>query len=310
MLPPAPQNFNDLSFGLYQGAVANPSLAAWPSLRRSALKQWIYAGVFNADYFCGFAIADAGRVATAFAYVYEVATQTFIEKKITIPFGFGPKADFDLNSYWKLGNFTIAAQGNTLTLNFNSPNFRVNIILENNTALGTTTITRAAYRPFNHTFKNQLMPAKVEAFVNGKALSFNGNIGSIDFSKGYPPRNTFWNWASMAGTFLDDNSPVGLNLVAEHNNGLENALWVNNQAIALPQAIFSYSPPTNKTPWGIKTMDGSVDLTFTPYGARTENINALIMLSKFTQPFGKFTGTIQGRPVEGYGVVEEHLAKW
>jgi hypothetical protein len=38
------------------------------------------------------------------------------------------------------------------------------------------------------------------------------------------------------------------------------------------------------------------------------------MLSKFVQPFGVFKGTVlingTPQPVSGYGVTEEHFAKW
>jgi hypothetical protein len=78
--------------------------------------------------------------------------------------------------------------------------------------------------------------------------------------------------------------------------------------------MFEYQQPLDKNTWRIRSVDGIVDLTFTPLGKRAENINAFIMKSLFIQPFGVFEGTIRingtPQPVKGYGVVEEHYAKW
>jgi hypothetical protein len=106
----------------------------------------------------------------------------------------------------------------------------------------------------------------------------------------------------------------GVNLVGDFNNSIENALWVNGGVNQLSQATFSYGRPVEKSLWQIKTLDGKLSMEFKPLGMRGENINALLMLSRFKQPFGVFTGTVfldgQSHKFTGYGVVEEHFAKW
>jgi len=301
-----------IPFGLYSGPVANVSTIPWAALRRSQRKAWMYAGAFTGRYFVGFAIADAGIVATAFAYIFDAETNTYIEEKTTVPFGFSSAFDPGLTTEWKLKNYSIHTNGNTIVCAYKGKRLSVAMHLTEN-GLGTTTIAPAAGRPFHHTYKNLLLPTQVELMFDGQAIAFEGNIGGIDFSKGYPPRTTFWNWASL-NAVTDSGIEFGVNLVADFNNSIENALWVNGRVSQLSQAAFSYAQPINKNTTHVRTLDGIITMQFEPLGFRGENINALFMLSKFKQPFGKFTGTvlIDGQPhnFTGYGVVEEHFAKW
>jgi hypothetical protein len=317
-LPKAPASLaqfanKQMPFGLFAGIVPDATTTPWQGLRRSARKVWIYAGAFNQRYYTGFAIADAGLVATAFAYVFDAETKKYVEEKTTVPFGFASTFDPLIQSEWRLKNFSIVSNGNTMVLTYKGKRINLEMQLENDFNHGLTTIAPAADRPFNHTYKDILMPAKVTATVDGESIAYGGNIGSVDFSKGYPPRSTFWNWVSMVGETASG-QPVGLNLVAQHNNSLENSLWTADSAQSVSQCTFEYKQPLDKNTWAIRSLDGIVDLTFTPLGKRAENINAIFMVSKFVQPFGVFEGTVRingtPQPVKGYGVVEEHFAKW
>ena len=317
MLPKAPESFSlftnaPIPFGLYSGPVANMNTTAWQSLRRGQRKTWMYAGAFSTRYYVGFAIADAGIVATAFAYIFDSETGLYVEEKTTVPFGFGADFDPDLTTNWTLKNFSISRDGDKLTCDYKGKRLQVKMtILENEK--GSTTIAPAGERPFHHTYKNLLLPTQVEAQVDGQKINFSGNIGGIDFSKGYPPHHTFWNWASM-NAVTESGIEFGVNLVGDFNNSIENALWVNGEVSQLSQATFSYGRPVEKSLWHIKTLDDRLSMEFKPLGMRSENINALLMLSRFKQPFGVFTGTVmldgKSHKFTGYGVVEEHFAKW
>ena len=178
---------------------------------------------------------------------------------------------------------------------------------------GCSTIAPAGDRPFHYTYKNLLLPTQVEAKADGQEIRFDGNIGGIDFSKGYPPRHTFWNWVSM-NAVTESGIEFGVNLVGDFNNSIENALWVKGEVSQLSQATFSYGKPAEKSNWHVATLDGVLNMEFKPLGMRGEDINAFFMLSRFKQPFGVFTGTVrldgQNNKFTGYGVVEEHFAKW
>ena len=53
-------------------------------------------------------------------------------------------------------------------------------------------------------------------------------------------------------------------------------------------------------------------LRFTEWSAREENVNLILMRSRYRQPFGTFEGELPGglRLAEGYGVMEEHDVHW
>lgn len=317
MLKVAPTSFSEFAqkpvpYGLYSGLIGDMNSAHLSSLRRSQRKVWVYAGAFTKDYYVGFAIADAGIVATAFAYVFDVVANKYIEEKITVPLGFPSAFDPDLKTNWKLKNFSITTHDNNIKCSYTGNRLKLTLQIADD-GKGATTLAPAAGRPFHHTYKNLLLPTTVALTVDGKAVELTGNIGGIDFSKGYPPRQTFWNWASLNGV-TESGISFGANLVGDFNNSIENALYVNGSVSQLSQATFSYGKPVDKSVWHIKILDGTIDMEFKPLGVRGENINAFIMMSIFKQPFGVFTGTIllngQSHKFTAYGVVEEHFAKW
>jgi hypothetical protein len=317
MLHKAPESFSPfikapIPFGLYSGPVTDMGTSAWAGLRRGQRKAWMYAGAFTERYYAGFAIADAGIVATAFAYIFDAQTGRYVEEKTTAPFGFSSGFDPDLKTTWMLKKFSITPDGDKLVCSYQGKRLQIKMTVTEN-GKGATTIAPAGDRPFHHTYKNLLLPTQVVAKADGQEVNFGGNIGGIDFSKGYPPRHTFWNWASM-NAVTESGIEFGVNLIADFNNSIENALWVNGEVSQLSQATFSYGRPVEKSPWQIDTLDGVLSMEFKPMGMRSENINALFMLSRFKQPFGIFTGTVrlsgQNHKFTGYGVVEEHFAKW
>ncbi|MNY70222.1 hypothetical protein D3C86_2083110 [compost metagenome] len=61
-------------------------------------------------------------------------------------------------------------------------------------------------------------------------------------------------------------------------------------------------------PWRITA--GGLDLTFEPHGMRREDMDLVVVTSRYQQPWGRYVGTFEGRPLEGYGVVEDHWAVW
>jgi hypothetical protein len=54
------------------------------------------------------------------------------------------------------------------------------------------------------------------------------------------------------------------------------------------------------------------DLRFVEWCAREDDTNALLLRSRYRQPFGVFTGTLpDGTGLrEGYGVMESHDVRW
>ena len=236
MIAPAPKSLSQFGtppvpFGLYDGQIADLATGQWAALRRSQRKTWMYGGACNERYCIGFAIADAGIVATAFVYVFDSQTGKYVEEKVTVPFGFSSGFDPDLRSIWVLKSFSITPEGDKLIYKHQGKRIQFKMTMTEDSK-GSTTVAPAGDRPFHHTYKNLLRPTLVEATVDGESVRCEGNIGGIDFSKGYPPRHTFWNWASVNGV-TETGTAFGVNLVGDFNNSIENALWVDGKVMQL-----------------------------------------------------------------------------
>lgn len=318
--PPAlQQDGKPLPYGAYNGLIPDTSLAAWDkegglfNRRRYQRKAWVFYGAYTPELMVGIAVADAGYLANAFAYFLVPETGLFVEDKVLLPFGFPNSFDPNLTDDWKLKNFSITTINNLMQCKLDGK-FKLQLTgqLNNN---GLSFICPSAGRPFNFTHKNLCLPTEMEVTYRGKTYKASGNIGGIDFSKGYPPRETFWNWASFIGA-TEDGTPVGMNLFRGHNDKYENAAWVGKERVLLSNTTFLYDKTQllDQQTWHLKTDDGLVELEFEPYGKRAEKINALALSHDFTQPFGKFTGRIKHNNtwlnVTGYGPVEDHTSKW
>lgn len=308
-------------YGRYEGRIADLSTAAWDgsrglfSPRRLQRKGWMYFGAFTPRFMIGYAIADAGLMATAFVYVYDRETKKLSEHKATVPFGFpaafapSPEAAWALRSGAR--RWQIDRVGNGWDAHFQGPGIRLAMKFRDPGA-GMTAIASSPGRPFHHTWKICGMPLQFALELDGLRVS-EAASGTLDFTLGYPPRRTDWNWASLDGV-TDDGQRIGINLVAHFMNGHENALWLDGRLLPLAQAVFQYDPARLLQPWRIRSADGLLDVEFTPEGERRENISVGLLASHFTQPFGRFRGTLKTatglRHIEGLGVVEQHRALW
>ena len=326
LFPKAPRDFDAgngrlVPFGTFRGPVENTSTAVWDgnggllSKRRTQRKAWLYLGAFSENYMVGFATVDAGLVSNGFCYVYDRERDVLVEEAVTLPLGFARDFTPRVDGLWRLGTrsrqWNVEYRDDAWHATFEGKRLSVNLRLHG-PGRGLTAIASSIGRPFAHTYKVGALPATINVAVDGVRGIGNGG-GSIDFTLGYPPRHTLWNWASMYG-HTDDGQTVAVNLVGQFMNGQENGLWIGGKLSPLPQATFEYDPANPLAPWRIRTLDGTVDLTFEAEGQRRQNLNVGAMASVFSQPFGRFTGMIrhggQELEVTGLGVVEEHTAVW
>ncbi len=319
-LPSAPATLAEkqIPFGRFAGPVPDVSTHRWDgsrgifSPRRLQRKGWLYFGLYTQRFAIGFAVVDAGFIGTGFVYVYDRQTGRLIEEKTTSPMAFHRDFAPALFTSWGIKggarrwsidwdgeNWVGGFQGKQLKLDF-----RVKALLN-----GMTTIVPSPERPFAHTYKECAAPAELSVSIDGVEHTEQA-LAIIDFTLGYPPRHTTWNWAAAAGD--SGGKRIGLNLVAHFNGGVENSLWVDGRLIPLPQAVFVYE--NERSPWTVFTVDESVRLRFDPDGCRRENLRAGVLESRFIQPFGVFRGTLRvaGEEIEVElpGVVEEHFAVW
>lgn len=307
-----------LPYGIYQGLIPQPLTQPWDgnnglfSQRRWQRKAWVFIGVCTPDFYGGLAICDAGYLGKPFAYIYDVKSGQLLEEGASVPMGFAKDADWCLKDDWKIKNYHIYTEDNQIIATFKGKKFELRISLQDNER-GLSFICPSKNRPFHFTYKNLLLPARIEwSAADGKKHPINNAFASIDFSKGYPPRHTFWNWTSFMG-HADTGIPVGINLVDGFNGNLENALWYGNQTLPLGKVNYEYIKASEHNAWRVHNED--LDITMQqPLGARHENMNVLLAKSKFIQVFGNMTGKIrlggEWKMIEGAGVMEEHEAKW
>jgi hypothetical protein len=313
-----PQPGEPSIFGVYQGEISDTTTGAWDfnsrftPRRRTQRKAWIYLGIFSRDFYAGIAIADAGYIASAFSYVYIPAEKFFIEDKITLPLGFNSNFDATLADSWRLGRYEILPGADRIVVNIRGKFDLTATFARTHNGLATIAPSEGE-RPFHSTYKEMALPVEGEFIYEGKRQKFSGESGILDYSKGYPPRRTEWNWLSMIGK-TESGKSVAVNLVDKFNDGIENAIWIDGVPTALSTAHFHYIRPAEKSIWRILTRDNIFEARFRPFGARGENLNLGAMKSQFIQPYGVFDGQIKlGETAEkfsGYGVTEDHLAVW
>lgn len=305
--------------GIYSGVVEYPSTKLWDgdgsltSPRRISRKSWIFIGAGNEDVFIGFAIVDAGFLSKAFAYVYDLKNNKLIEDGIDVPMGFSNDFDPNLLTEWKLKNFSIRSENGFLKANYSGKKFGLSLEVELDEKGLSFICPSENPRPFHFTHKNMLL--KVKALWNeGKKFHSRDQLyGAIDFSKGYPPRHTFWNWTSFMGK-AEDGREVGLNLVDGFNGNIENVMWIDDRHQVFSKMLYDYQPPINSSKWEVNAADASLQLVLYPKGARKENINVVLMKSRFTQVYGPMSGFFRENgkliKISGFGVMEEHEALW
>lgn len=279
--------------------------------RRTRRKAWVFFGVYSPELICGIAIADAGFVANAFTYFYSFKDNVFAQNNALVPLGFGAGFDPHLHSDWQLGKYSISTS-DRMELQYQGK-FNLKISARNNANGASIVAPSKGGRPFNFTYKNVCLPVEVSIQHGGKTYEVKGNYGAIDFTKGYPPRETYWNWLAFIGQ-TESGKQVGINLVKHFNGDMENVLWVDGKKIVLSPGHFDMQKPIDKSPWHITTNDGILDCTLQPNGARSENVNALVLKSIFTQTYGKISGTLlldgNKEAFTAYGVGEDHHALW
>lgn len=310
-------------FGRFSGSVQNEELKHWETRslkRRLHRKAWVFGGVYSPEAFVGFAVVDAGYAATAFTYYLDRRSKspTFLEEKTVKPFYFPKNFEASLSQDWLLKtgrlHWEIASEKDAWNFNFRSPKLNLDFALKQSFP-GLSAIAPAHRRPFHYTYKLASVPAEVSVKVlNAKEHSWSGALGVLDFSAGFPPRRTYWNWGSFVGETEDGHS-VGINVVDPFNDGLENALWIDKKLFPLSKVQFFYNKKSTKDPWVLKSSDLSLEIYFYPEHEHTKNKNLFFLKSKFKQGMGHFLGFWKDRNgkkhhFKGNGVVEEHAALW
>lgn len=141
--------------------------------------------------------------------------------------------------------------------------------------------------------------------LEGHPIQLEGR-GVVDDSAGYHARHTVWCWSAGVGRLVDGR-PLAWNLVTgvhDAPEASERTVWVDGEASEVAPVAFAAD---------LSAIQGNpLELRFTEWCAREDDTNALLLRSKYRQPFGLFAGTL-GPGLElhdGYGVMESHDVHW
>jgi hypothetical protein len=163
---------------------------------------------------------------------------------------------------------------------------------------------------FDVTQKTVLVPAQGEVRAGNVRFPVEGQLAGLDYTHGLLARETSWRWAFAGGR-------AGPHLVAFNlSDGFlqgegENVVWVDGEPRAVGPVAFTFAPQTPMGAWTVRSADGRVDLRFQPEGFRTQTVDLKLIRSRYLQPFGTFSGTIDGVAFDGLaGVTEDHEARW
>ena len=151
--------------------------------------------------------------------------------------------------------------------------------------------------------------------VAGRSHTLGPDAGGWrDWTTGRQDRHTTWRWAAGAG-HDQQGLRIGLN-VSTGMNGRgpgEDLVWVDG--VPHPVEMEHLAPTGGEAtgPWRVSGPGWG--LRFEPWGVRAADENLVVLRSSYTQPIGRFTGTLpdrDGQPlqVELTGVTEDHLAVW
>lgn len=150
------------------------------------------------------------------------------------------------------------------------------------------------------------IPISGEIELEGRRRSFEA-FGVDDQSAGYHQRRTEWMWSAGVGRDRQGR-PLAWNLVTGINDppqASERGIWLDGELRPEPA-------PVRFDEMSGVVFAGGDQLRFVSESERARNDNFLVVRSNYRHRFGTFTGSLEGgiELAEGFGVMEQHEARW
>lgn len=261
--------------------------APMPARRgRRPLKQWRYVGVYGPELMLCVGAARVGPGRQSFWAVWDRASGR-LHERTRLRRG-GVRLGMD-----EPGRVVVADRGVEIELALDEHD-------------GVETICPNG-REYAWTRKQGGVRARGTVTIDGVARELDA-LAVVDDSAGYHARRTAWRWCAGVGR-VEDGRSVAWNLVAGINDpprDSERTLWLDGRPIEVgPAAYFAEDLS------GVATDDG-VALSFAAEAVRERRENLLLVRSRYRQPFGTFGGLLPFdlALAEGWGVMEQHRARW
>ncbi len=270
-------------------------------------KAWQFAAAMSEEAFVAAAIADLGYLGFAFAYAVDRRTGRSEAFQALTPFAAGTtvagvpeggKSTF----YHPSGYILIENRPRKLAVRLRA--FKADVALADVQPWDATWPIEGG--GYNRTQKAMGLPAKGHLELGGERLSLDGH-GLSDWTRGAPARETSWRWAAGVGRAGDRVVAWNLRTGFDDPTGEENCIWVDGEPHGVGPATIEIPADETQT-W--RVAGGDLALSFKEQGDRHENLDLILIASRYRQPWGTYVGTHAGVPLTGFGVTEDHWARW
>ena len=310
-----------VQFGTFDGpfervnALDAEVLSGWPvprALKSLRLKEWEAFQLGTDRWFVCVALFDAKLLALAQIKIYdrERREKVLFEKKLP-PWAFAlPDNMLDSAVEYAGGDVRIRFRNRLaegyVEIELDAPDVEASI-----TAHADAAPPQVVSIPFgqNHGMYSHkcLMPASGSMRVRGHDVVLDRDEAFIfvDDHKGYYPYEMKWDWLTAAGR-RRDGTLVGFNLTRnqsiaqdDHN---ENCIWVDGALELLPPVTFERTDDV----WRVRDDAGSIDVEFHVEMPSRVDLDALVVRSRYSGPFGSVRGNIGSHDVTGlFGMGED-----
>lgn len=267
------------------------------------LKRWQYAAIVSEEAFVSAAVVNLGYAGFAFVSAYDRLAREEAAMQRLVPFALGVKVASgiaDGQTRMRLPGLRIEMDNAKRQLAIQVPGIAIEASWDAGEAWDSHwEIGEAGY---DHTCKLMGVASKGILTLKDRKRSLEGHA-LLDHTEGRLARTTTWRWA--AGVGRAGNRLVAWNLRTglDDPEERESAVWVDGVPSAPGPARIA---PGSQ--WEVSA--GALDLCFDPDGERCEDKDLWLVKSRYRQPWGRYSGTFEGVPLEGYGVVEDHWALW
>ncbi len=327
-LPPAPPSLagddGAPRTGLFAGSLGDARFSTLrgafaPGLLQHLLveKKWAYAFVATDEVMAALAIVDAGYLASGFCAVFDRgARRLLVDENPVLPSPCVQISDqpADGLSARLVGpgiRARIERAGGKVSIKASWGLAEIDLLLDAERAPPPmTAVAPVGPGRFDLTQKTVLVPAEGEIGAGNARFAVQGQLAGLDYTHGLLLRETAWRWAFGMGR--QGSRLVAFNLSEGFLQGEgENAAFIDGEPRAVGPVSFSYGRSDPLSPWRIRSEGGALDLTFTPEGHRAQTVDLKLISSRYLQPFGTFSGNIDGVEISSLpGVTEDHAARW
>ncbi|MCX4090896.1 DUF2804 family protein [Nocardia sp. alder85J] len=273
-------------------------------LRRTRLKEWAGFTVLHPDMYASMILQDAKYLASSEIYVHDRADGALYQhEQVAVP-GAVRIAEQLIGS-----SVALRRKGYAIGYEFGTDRHRIEIDiaataeapafsgrLELLPKSASPALSVSSRLPGGTMYTNKaLFPIEGALRVGEREFVFrpDRDLAILDEHKSALPYRTTWTWGTF-GAFADG-VPVGANFVDRPEipgQPEESGIWTPDAAAPLTDVDFDWDPAAPLSPWQIRSADRRLDVTFTPEGRKTVDLQLGVLAMDYFQAYGTFAGTL------------------